>query len=183
MRIAVKDFSVAPSTELRDRTSRKRSDALQQPRHHRDRDRAATPKTSRRCAKKCWTLSDNYNKLVQQQRILGFDEKACARPARCRQRDRTRHQRKHDVARRGRRNEADDGAAAHAATRSRLPAQSERDLARQEFLAGYKQFTDIFANIDGTPEMKGALEQQVKAYADTFAQWVDVFDRTHPLRR
>ena len=30
--------------------------------------------------------------------------------------------------------------------------------------------------------MKDSLEQQVKTYADTFAQWVKGFDRAHPLR-
>ncbi len=30
--------------------------------------------------------------------------------------------------------------------------------------------------------MKNALEQQVKTYADTFAQWIEGFDRVHPLR-
>ena len=30
--------------------------------------------------------------------------------------------------------------------------------------------------------MKETLEQEVKTYADTFAQWVDGSDRVHPLR-
>ena len=30
--------------------------------------------------------------------------------------------------------------------------------------------------------MKGKLEQQVKSYADTFAHWIEVSDRVHPLR-
>jgi methyl-accepting chemotaxis protein len=59
-------------------------------------------------------------------------------------------------------------------------AQSE--LAHQQFLSAYKKFTDTFALVDGTPAMKGQLEQQVKTYADTFLQWVDSFDRIYPLR-
>jgi methyl-accepting chemotaxis protein len=59
-------------------------------------------------------------------------------------------------------------------------AQSE--LARQQFLSAYKRFNDEFALVDGTPAMKGRLEQQVKSYADTFLQWVDAFDRVYPLR-
>jgi methyl-accepting chemotaxis protein len=59
---------------------------------------------------------------------------------------------------------------------------SQNELARQQFLAGYKKFTDTFALIDGTPEMKNSLEQEVKSYADTFAQWVNSFNRVHPLR-
>ena len=30
--------------------------------------------------------------------------------------------------------------------------------------------------------MKGKLEQKVKHYADTFARWIEVSDRAHPLR-
>ena len=59
---------------------------------------------------------------------------------------------------------------------------TQRELTQQQFRAGYKQFTDTFALIDGTPEMKASLEQQVKTYADTFAQWSEGFDRVHPLR-
>lgn len=57
-----------------------------------------------------------------------------------------------------------------------------KELTRQRFLAGYKQFTDTFAQIDGTPEMKATLEHQVKTYAETFARWIEGFDRAHPLR-
>ena len=43
---------------------------------------------------------------------------------------------------------------------------------RQLFERAYKNFVSIFDNVDGTPEMKGALEQQVKDYADTFKAWI-----------
>jgi len=59
---------------------------------------------------------------------------------------------------------------------------SPSELTRQQFLRAYRQFTDTFALIDGTPAMKDALERQVKTYADTFAQWIDGFDRVNPLR-
>ncbi|HEY0223246.1 MAG TPA: HAMP domain-containing methyl-accepting chemotaxis protein, partial [Pseudolabrys sp.] len=59
---------------------------------------------------------------------------------------------------------------------------NQRDLTLQQFHAAYRQFTDTFALIDGTPEMKSLLEQQVKNYADTFALWSEVFDRVHSLR-
>jgi methyl-accepting chemotaxis protein len=59
---------------------------------------------------------------------------------------------------------------------------TQAELARQLFLSAYKQFTDTFAVVDGTPAMKGALETQVTSYADTFAQWVDGFSRVYPLR-
>ncbi len=57
-----------------------------------------------------------------------------------------------------------------------------RELARMQFWQQYKKFTATFANIDGTPEMKGALETQVKTYADTFQKWVDGYDQVYPLR-
>jgi methyl-accepting chemotaxis protein len=56
------------------------------------------------------------------------------------------------------------------------------ELTRQLFVAAYQQFTDTFGKIDGTPEMKGKLEREVKDYADTFARWIEVSDRAHPLR-
>ncbi len=59
---------------------------------------------------------------------------------------------------------------------------TQSELARQQFNASYKKFTDTFSKIDGTPDMKNSLAREVKTYADTFAQWVDVFDHVHPLR-
>ena len=56
------------------------------------------------------------------------------------------------------------------------------ELTRQQFLKGYKQFTEIFASIDGTPEMKSKLENDVKSYADTFSLWIEASDRAYPLR-
>jgi methyl-accepting chemotaxis protein len=59
---------------------------------------------------------------------------------------------------------------------------NQNEVVRQQFLAAYKKFTDTFAQIDGTPEMKDSLEHEVKTYADTFAQWIDGFGRVRPLR-
>ncbi|MBV9955844.1 MAG: methyl-accepting chemotaxis protein [Pseudolabrys sp.] len=56
-----------------------------------------------------------------------------------------------------------------------------RELIRQMYLASHKQFTDIFASVDGTPEMKGKLEQEVARYAESFAKWVDVSGRALPM--
>ena len=56
------------------------------------------------------------------------------------------------------------------------------ELTRQEFLGGYKQFEQIFGNIDGTPEMKQKLDSDVKGYVDTFGQWIRVSDMIHPIR-
>jgi len=56
------------------------------------------------------------------------------------------------------------------------------ELTRQQFGVAYRLFTGIFASIDGTPEMKAKLENDVKHYADTFARWIEVTTRAHPWR-
>jgi methyl-accepting chemotaxis protein len=56
------------------------------------------------------------------------------------------------------------------------------EMIRTQFLSNYKKFTSIFANIDGTEELKSGLEQDVKHYADTFEQWIASSDQAHPLR-
>jgi methyl-accepting chemotaxis protein len=53
---------------------------------------------------------------------------------------------------------------------------------RQLFERAYKNFVSIFDNVDGTPEMKGALERQVKDYADTFKAWREAYDGAYPMR-
>jgi len=35
----------------------------------------------------------------------------------------------------------------------------QSELLRQQFFAAYKKFTDTFALIDGTPDMKNSLER------------------------
>jgi len=57
-----------------------------------------------------------------------------------------------------------------------------RELTRQLFFKAYKQFTDSFDRVDGTPAMKDGLESQVKLYADTFAEWIDTYNRTYPIQ-
>jgi methyl-accepting chemotaxis protein len=56
------------------------------------------------------------------------------------------------------------------------------EVTRQQFLAAYRQFNETFANIDGTPETKSKLENDVKAYANTFNTWIEASDRASPLR-
>ncbi len=56
------------------------------------------------------------------------------------------------------------------------------ELTHQLFLETYKQFTDTFDLIDGTSAMKDGLEKQVKLYADTFVAWIEISGRIYPLR-
>ena len=59
---------------------------------------------------------------------------------------------------------------------------AQNELPRIQFQNAYKKFISTFELIDGTPEMKDSLEREVKKYADTFGQWVDGADRVRPLR-
>ena len=59
---------------------------------------------------------------------------------------------------------------------------NQSELMRQLFVAGYDDFTATFSKVDGTPEMKQKLEHEVKFYADTFAHWIELSDQANPLR-
>ncbi len=56
------------------------------------------------------------------------------------------------------------------------------DLTLSQFEAGYKAFDRLFADIDGTPQLKEKIERLVKEYDDTFTYWASLHDRTQPLR-
>jgi len=56
------------------------------------------------------------------------------------------------------------------------------DLMRELFNNAHKQFTHTFDNVDGTPEMKDKLNNEVKVYADTFAKWIKASDAAYPLK-
>src|SRR6185437_10234345 len=55
------------------------------------------------------------------------------------------------------------------------------EVTRLQFTSGYEDFTNIFANIDGTPEMKSQLDFEVSDYAKSFSDWIKVSDRIHTL--
>jgi methyl-accepting chemotaxis protein len=59
---------------------------------------------------------------------------------------------------------------------------NQSELIKKQFFVAHNKFTDTFALIDGTAEMKDSLEREVKTYADTFAQWIDASGRVQPLR-
>jgi methyl-accepting chemotaxis protein len=59
---------------------------------------------------------------------------------------------------------------------------SGADLPKILFFNAYKKFNATFDNIDGTPAMKGKLEQQVKLYADIFGKWTETTSAAYPLR-
>jgi methyl-accepting chemotaxis protein len=55
-------------------------------------------------------------------------------------------------------------------------------LIHQSFVGAHKKFITDFANIDGSPEMKGALEKEVATYAEVLEDWIVSSEQAHPLR-
>jgi methyl-accepting chemotaxis protein len=183
IRLVVKDFSADPSTELvasfanAQALAMRSLDTIDAATHHRINNIA-------NLRNQVLHLRDNFNDLVKQQRILGFNESSGLRG---------------ELNRAGNAVERIINAniswlAAVDVTKlmmALLQMQqyeadyrlNQLDLTRQEFFIAYKKFTDTFANIDGTPEMKGALEKQVKDYDDAFRQWGEAYDRAYPLRK
>jgi methyl-accepting chemotaxis protein len=183
MRLIVKDFTAKPSTLLVENYERAYTVAL------RSLDYISTAIDSRhtenivRMDKDVTALHSTFAKLVEEQKTLGYDDSSGLR---------------HNLIMAGNAveriiNENMTWLAESEARRLMMSLLvmrhheadyrlNQRDLTLQQFHAGYRQFTTIFDSIDGTPEMKSVLEQEVKTYADTFEKWSEAFDRVHPLR-
>ncbi|HEX3709943.1 MAG TPA: HAMP domain-containing methyl-accepting chemotaxis protein [Pseudolabrys sp.] len=183
IRLVVKDFSAAPSAELVVNFALAHSQALKSL----DTIEIGVGRNAASVVglrKEVMELRDNFNELVQQQNVLGFDDSSGLR---------------------GKLSNASNAVeriinanmtwmAAEDSTKLMMALLlmrqheadyrlNQSDLEKQQFDAAYKRFTGIFANIDGTVEMKGSLERQVKSYADTFGKWGDGFDSAYPLRK
>ena len=128
-------------------------------------------------------LRNTFTELVRQQKILGFDENSGLRG----------NLREAGTAVERIINENMTWVAEADASKLMMSLQlmreleaehrlNQSDLTKQQFFLTYKKFTDTFALIDGTLEMKSSLEHEVKTYADTFAKWIDGNDRVQPLR-
>ena len=183
MRITVKDFSANPSDNLVVSFQQAHAlavqslDAIAGTVDHRHTQSIAGLR------KDLMTLRDTFTALVKQQKILGFEEDLGLRG--------NLHAAGNAVERILNENmtwlaEADAGKLMMALLSMRAYEAEYRltqsELTQQQFLAAYKKFIDTFGQIDGTPDMKASLEREVNAYADTFAQWAEGFDRVHPLR-
>jgi methyl-accepting chemotaxis protein len=183
MRIIVKDFSVNPSNNLVVSFEQAHALALQ------SLDTIAASIERRHAEnivglrKDVMDLRNNFTELVREQEILGFNETSGLRG--------NLHEAGNAVERIINENMtwlavADANKLMMALLTMRYhEAQyrvSQSELTKQQFLAGYKKFTDTFGLVDGTEEMKDSLEHEVKTYADTFTNWVDGFDRVHSLR-
>ncbi len=183
MRITVKDFGASPSNDLVVKFGQAHALALRSLDTIANSINRDKPEEIVGLRKDVTKLRANFNELVREQETLGFDEDTGLR-----------------------RNLRDAGNAVERILNTNMAWLANADagklmmtllimrhheadyrlnhheITRQQFLATYKQFNDLFAQIDGTPEMKASLERQVKTYADTFAQWIDGYDSVYPLR-
>ncbi len=129
------------------------------------------------------TLQKNFDTLVQEQRTLGYTDDSGLR-SRLNSAGNTVERLINDNATWLAEGDARKLTIAlltmrHYETEYRL---NQFELNRELFEKAYKSFTDTFDNIDGTPEMKGALEDEVKTYAETFAAWCEAYARAYPMR-
>jgi methyl-accepting chemotaxis protein len=183
MRIAVKDFAASPSVSQvvafnqAQKLSLQSLDTIENTIGIRHRDNITALR------KEVTDLKQNFEELLRAQRILGFDEDDGLR----------RDLRVAGNAVERIINENMSWLAEGDARKLMMSLLYMRhqeaeyrlfpaELTRQQFLQGYKKFDEIYENIDGTPEMKDRLAQEVKTYADTFAKWIDAYDRVYPLR-
>ncbi len=183
MQITVKDFGANPSSNLVLNFEQAHGLALK------SLDTIAASIDRRHAAnieglrKDVMVLRDTFNELVREQKTLGFDESTGLRGNLREAGNKVEHIINESMTWLA---EADAAKLMTALLTMREHEAEYRldqsELTKQQFLAGYKKFTDTFAQIDGTPEMKASLEHEVKNYADTFAQWIKGFDRVHPLR-
>jgi methyl-accepting chemotaxis protein len=183
MRLVVKDFSVTPGNNLVisfDESYALALKALESISAAIDQTRAESIVSMRRDVT---ALRKNFDDLVREQKVLGYNDTSGLRG--------NLHNAGNAVERII--NENMSWLAKDDATKLLMTLLFMRhyeadyrvdqdEVARQQFDRGYKKFTDTFDLIDGTPQMKSALEQQVKTYADTFAQWVEGTDRVRPIR-
>ena len=183
LRIIVKDFSTNPNDNLVVSFEQAHANALQ------SLDKIAASIDHGHAEnivglrKDVMELRKNFNEMVREQKTLGFDEASGLR--------RKLRDAGNAVERIINENmtwlaEADAGKLMMSLLTMRAYESEYRllqsELLRQQFFITYKKFTDTFALIDGTPDMKNSLEREVKTYADTFAQWVDSIERVRPLR-
>ena len=183
MRIAVKDFTTAPSVELIDAFARSQQLAIKSLNAIAVSANGVRADDIASLHQELAGIKGNFDRLVTVQRTLGFTETEGLR----------------SVLR-------DAGNKIETAINDNLtwlaPADADRlmmallimrhheaeyrlsarELTRQQFLGAYKQFNEIYSQVAGTPEMKAKLESEVKFYAETFAKWIEVADQAHPLR-
>jgi adenylate cyclase len=59
---------------------------------------------------------------------------------------------------------------------------NQTELSRLLFFSEYKKFTDTFASLEGSADMKNLLNEEVKNYADKFAKWIESYQKVFSLQ-
>jgi len=183
MRIIVKDFSVNPDNNLVVSFEQAHANSLKGLDTIVDSIDRSHAKNIAGMRNDVMALRENFNELVREQKVLGFDNSSGLRGnllVAGNAVERIVNENMSWVA------EADAMKLIMALLSMRHFEADYRvnqsEVSRQQFLSSYKKFTDTFALIDGTPERKTSLEQQVQTYADTFEKWIEGYDRVRPLR-
>jgi methyl-accepting chemotaxis protein len=184
MRIAVKDFSAHPRADLIQSfdasqiSADKSLDAIETQMHGMRGDDIKLLRSE------LATLKQNFDKLVGEQRLLGFTDDEGLR----RDLDKTGNMIELAINRNAMswlaERDADRLRMAmlkmrHQETDYRL---NQREISRQLFLDAYHDFIKIYDDVDGTDEMKRPVATTVKDYADAFTNWIEVNTRAYPLR-
>jgi methyl-accepting chemotaxis protein len=183
MRIASKDFALAPKPELvtafnfAEAAAFKRLDII---------EGSSTGMRGQDLAglrQQLFTIKKNFDSMVDEQQTLGFNDSEGLRRQLAEAGtaiERTINETKNWLA------ESDGNklmmsllVMRHYESEFRL---TQSELTRQLFFKAYNQFNDTFDLVDGTSEMKDALEQRVKSYAAIFVRWIEATNRTLPLR-
>lgn len=183
MRLTAKDFGVRPTNDLVQRFQQAHADAMR----NLDTLSAAVKgemiKDIDGLHSELTVLHENFAELAREQETLGFDERSGLR--------RNLNDAGNAIERILNNNMSWLAEADAARLMTTLLAMryheaeyrlNQQELSRHQFNLAYKNFTALFEQIDGTPEMKSSLEQKVKTYADTFEQWARSYDRTTALR-
>jgi methyl-accepting chemotaxis protein len=183
MRISVKDFVAEPKPRMVDDFDQEMADALKSLGRITKSGAAMRGDAIATLGSQLAGLKVNFDQLVAEQKTLGFDDDEGLR-ANLRSAGNSIEQVINENL------TWLDSAAAQKLMMSLLVMRhyeaeyrlSTTELSKGLFFRNYKQFSDFFDNIDGTPDMKGKLEQQVKLYADMFALWIETTTRAYPLR-
>jgi methyl-accepting chemotaxis protein len=61
-----------------------------------------------------------------------------------------------------------------------LYRQNRIEFVRQRFTDEFANFNRIFESVDGAPELRKRLSDQIQTYADTFSQWALASSRVRP---
>ena len=129
-------------------------------------------------------LRENFNALVAEQKVLGYDEDSGLQAELRNSGNAVERIINDNIGRLA----AGDGPRLmvallrmrHQEAEFRL---SQSELARQLFFRAKDDFKASVDKVDGAAEWKSSVARQVDAYAQVFTQWIDSFERVDPLRK